>query len=611
MRIISIPLLLSALILSGCVTTNSREASCKTLDAVDGTYDGGCRNGLAHGKGTYFFSQGDRYIGDFVDGFRTGQGTLTFGNGTEQRGTFVKGEFKGKVDAPQSDLPAADAKKVTRLANDMESNSATFEPIDKAAYYLDQRKKLENQIRLFRRLLVELPSIEQKSIAAGATKFPDVKNDGSLQGYVQKFLHNASNLKESADKRAYFQLLKMNLGSTVANSTKLLSEVDSVLEKYTPEVLARANTVMEDNKEIDKLLLAHKNSGEREAIKRAYDLASTDQQRRRVEAVVIASLQDKQLIVNTRMEASGKVQSSGGSELTGSLGLGRSVSGTVTSLVKYEAMFDTSIYKPHFDYKVEAKVRIEVAGRVRGWKPCGLMLVSNCEFDNPDVKYFNKHIELALTRSNGYKDRGEVSIDWSAVSGGSGLASGMLFGGAHVFNATDEPRLKVLDISVESLPRSTTSATESVSVKAQKGAAHPIDMAFTRAARSTKVSKSTVASGVLLDMSNAMGDAKRKTDAVDEKINQNRSGGFGSISNSSGSSSSGTGPSGGWKLIKQYEGGVADFGLDTRRTIFLIKCNKGGEHKMYQDGRGKWGTTGAGWNNAASSLDEAAKKQCS
>lgn len=634
MNKILIPFLLSAIFLNGCVTTNPREESCKTLDAFNGTYDGGCRNGLAHGKGAYLFSGGDRYVGDFVDGYRTGHGTLALGNGKKLTGRFVRGEFKSgeRGSQPQASAPPiintsvnepkradsgggpvsiqADSKKVAEMAEGLKSKSVTFEPIDKAAYYLGQRKYLKNNIALFNEVILELPEIEKQSVASGAKKFPDIKSVVSKQDYAQKFLHNASGLAE-IDRPAYFQLLRLNLAKTASNFTNLLSVVDSVLAEYSPEFLARANSVMEDNERIDESLLAHKNSGNREMIKRAYDLASTDQQRRKVEAVVIESLKDKQLIFNTRMEASGNVKSSGGSELGASLGLGRSVSATVTSLVKYEAMLDTSIYKPDFDYKVKAKVRIEVPGRVRGTKPCGFLLLSNCEFDDADVKYFDQPVELALNRNNGHKDRGETSIDWDSVSGGSGLASGMLFGGTIVFSATDGPRLKVIDIAVESTPRSVASATESTPVKVKKGAQHPIDTAFLKAAGSTKVSKSTVGSGVSLDMSNAMGDAKRKIDTVDEKVQQNRSRGSGSSASSSTSSNTASVLAGSWKLIKQYEGGFSDFGMDTRRTIFLIKCGKGAEHKMYQNDRGKWGAVGGVWNNAASSLEEAAIKQCS
>ena len=42
-----------------------------------------------HGKGTFYWNDGDRYEGDWVNGERTGKGKLTFANGDVYEGDFV------------------------------------------------------------------------------------------------------------------------------------------------------------------------------------------------------------------------------------------------------------------------------------------------------------------------------------------------------------------------------------------------------------------------------------------------------------------------------------------------------------------------------------------
>ncbi len=66
----------------------------------------------------------------------------------------------------------------------------------------------------------------------------------------------------------------------------------------------------------------------------------------------------------------------------------------------------------------------------------------------------------------------------------------------------------------------------------------------------------------------------------------------------------------GWQIVKTYEGGFVEFGADKSRTIYVVRCGSGAEHKMYSDDRNKWGTTGLGGNHAFATLEEAASKKC-
>jgi len=68
---------------------------CKVnLEAIAGSYEGGCKKGLAEGHGT---AKGeDTYIGDFKKGLPHGTGTYTWANGDVYVGEFKKGRKEGE-----------------------------------------------------------------------------------------------------------------------------------------------------------------------------------------------------------------------------------------------------------------------------------------------------------------------------------------------------------------------------------------------------------------------------------------------------------------------------------------------------------------------------------
>lgn len=69
-------------------------AQCKVnLDKLVGTYKGGCKKGLANGKGE---ANGvDTYVGDFKKGLPHGNGVYTWANGNTYDGEFKKGKMDG------------------------------------------------------------------------------------------------------------------------------------------------------------------------------------------------------------------------------------------------------------------------------------------------------------------------------------------------------------------------------------------------------------------------------------------------------------------------------------------------------------------------------------
>ena len=75
---------------------SAKETNIITVEYDDGTYVGTQLNGKQHGKGTFTWSNGDKYEGDFVNGIRQGKGTYTWSNGNNYEGDFVNGIRQGK-----------------------------------------------------------------------------------------------------------------------------------------------------------------------------------------------------------------------------------------------------------------------------------------------------------------------------------------------------------------------------------------------------------------------------------------------------------------------------------------------------------------------------------
>jgi hypothetical protein len=93
----------------------AQEPSCKVQDPeLQGSYQGGCRDGWAegygvargsaqyrgafkagrkHGKGVKTWATGDRYEGDFVEDRREGTGMYVWGSGSEWRGQRYTGGY--------------------------------------------------------------------------------------------------------------------------------------------------------------------------------------------------------------------------------------------------------------------------------------------------------------------------------------------------------------------------------------------------------------------------------------------------------------------------------------------------------------------------------------
>lgn len=90
-------LLIIAILLSGSFIYAQQIDCIVKLTSISGTYTGGCKNGLAHGTGK---AQGiDSYEGKFIKGMPSGEGTYRWSNGSYYEGQWRDGlrEGKGKL----------------------------------------------------------------------------------------------------------------------------------------------------------------------------------------------------------------------------------------------------------------------------------------------------------------------------------------------------------------------------------------------------------------------------------------------------------------------------------------------------------------------------------
>ena len=83
------------IILTAGFHVKAQEKNCIVkITGISGTYSGGCKNGLAEGRGT---AQGiDKYYGQFRQGFPYGKGTYIWANGTYYEGQWKNGMKDGK-----------------------------------------------------------------------------------------------------------------------------------------------------------------------------------------------------------------------------------------------------------------------------------------------------------------------------------------------------------------------------------------------------------------------------------------------------------------------------------------------------------------------------------
>lgn len=87
---------LAVLFFSVCSLSLESQSSCRVaLDGLQGSYQGECRKGKAHGEGVAEGSIGI-YNGDFLKGYPDGKGTMEYADGRVYKGDWRKGEKDGE-----------------------------------------------------------------------------------------------------------------------------------------------------------------------------------------------------------------------------------------------------------------------------------------------------------------------------------------------------------------------------------------------------------------------------------------------------------------------------------------------------------------------------------
>ena len=92
-------------------------------------YVGYWANGLRHGKGTFYYSNGSKYEGDWAENFKHGLGIFTFEDGTEYEGPFEKDRMVDRNIA----WPEADESPVKKGGKKEDTKAAVDSPKTRAS----------------------------------------------------------------------------------------------------------------------------------------------------------------------------------------------------------------------------------------------------------------------------------------------------------------------------------------------------------------------------------------------------------------------------------------------------------------------------------------------
>ncbi len=75
---------------------NNKSSTFKVKIYGNGKYEGEFENEKKHGKGTYYWTSGDTYTGDWFDDKMAGQGVFTRSNGDRYEGQMTDNKMNGK-----------------------------------------------------------------------------------------------------------------------------------------------------------------------------------------------------------------------------------------------------------------------------------------------------------------------------------------------------------------------------------------------------------------------------------------------------------------------------------------------------------------------------------
>jgi hypothetical protein len=212
------------------------------------------------------------------------------------------------------------------------------------------------------------------------------------------------------------------------------------------KALAAANQLALQNKTVANLMKVYAIDKQRDTLKVAYEVASTPEDKRVVELAVMQSIQDKLFDFKVSMAGTGKTSSKDSDVL-----VARIIQSNVTSTLTYAGTLKTDVFTPTQDYLVDTIVTLTVKGKINGKRNCGILWMASCDINNEDASRTHEYaVPMRFTRASKFKAAGKTDIDWKSVSGGSGMASGLIMGGTVIFSATGafDIQVKVKSISL-------------------------------------------------------------------------------------------------------------------------------------------------------------------
>jgi len=184
--------------------------------------------------------------------------------------------------------------------------------------------------------------------------------------------------------------------------------------------------------------------GDKDALRKAYDLASSDQEKKKIEYELIRAIGlDKMLVVTTHLTGLGDATASSSSVYV----FGASISSNLTSKIDYSIAFNTALFKPKYTYVIEAKAKVVATGEKRWSRNCGFLWMDTCEEQDKNATMeYPKSITGTLAANSNVV--GGVKVDWNPRVAKTGLMSGNLMGNPWGFS-TREVTSKVSDITLK------------------------------------------------------------------------------------------------------------------------------------------------------------------
>ncbi len=84
---------------NSCISGDCRNGKGEKFFSNGDKYIGEWKGGTQHGFGTYFWKSGNKYEGDWLNGNRTGKGTLSMNTGKIFTGSWLNGEFMNNINS--------------------------------------------------------------------------------------------------------------------------------------------------------------------------------------------------------------------------------------------------------------------------------------------------------------------------------------------------------------------------------------------------------------------------------------------------------------------------------------------------------------------------------